>query len=214
MYRRIFNLQDIGYMIENAAKGTWSMSTKVQNCILKHMRTQYGLTGGDVNIQRGHGLTVYTFSFEGQQGKPGQVYSVTRVLEKGEEKGVIEIDPEHLEESLLPGEGPDLEKAAKRRLDKFHSAIAACKKPTLGAPAAPAGPAAAGAPADRWEMILPPAPAAAGAPRPGFVEPAPRVPARNYGDLEEMMGRMSVREGGRKKTRKSRRKSKKTLRRR
>jgi len=206
MVSRQVGLRDttgLDFKMIDSKKGQWTISKRAEDCIVKHMAMRYSLLNGKVSMSPGNS-TVYTFTFQPASLKSQpQVYTLSAI---GGDM-YIEIDPTHLEGSLLPSEDRDPDVAGEARLDKFEQAIKACKRASFGS-LAPRGPAAAGAPADRWEMVLPPAPAAAGAPRPGFLEPRPAPPKPDYGDLEEMMRRMGVREGGRKKTHKLRRSKK------
>lgn len=193
------DLTGLDFKMLDLGKKTWTISKRAEDCIIKHMAMRYSLLNGKAEMSRGR-ETFYTFTFEpaSLRAQP-QVYTLSYI--GGD--GYVEIDPTHLEASLLPSEDPDPDKAGEARLDKFFNAIKACKRASFGSLA----PRSVG-------VAAPAGPAAAGAPRPGFLEPAPAAPAPDYGNLEEMMRRMGVREGGRKKTRKTRRKSKKTLRRR
>jgi len=179
MVSRQVGLRDttgLDFKMVDSKKSQWSISKRAEDCIVKHMAQRYSLLNGKVEMSRGNN-TVYTFTFEpaSLRAQP-QVYTLSAI---GGDM-YIEIDPTHLAESLLPSEDPDHDVAGEARLDKFEQAIKACKRASFGS-LAPRG------------VAVPAGPGAAGA-----------GPAPDYGNLEEMMRRMGVREGGRKKTRRLR----------
>jgi hypothetical protein len=185
-------LSGIGFKLTNKDKKTWAMSARAEDCIPKEMATR-GLRDGRVKSQEMAGSgTLYTFTFSPAE-KPTVKHVYTMSYLGGEV--YVEVDTTHIEESKLPSEaGKSTEDIGEARLDKFFAALKGCQKnygfrafvkPAPFAEPAPAAPAA---------------PAAAGAPPPGWGgEPA--APNR-YGDLEEMMRKMGIREGGRRRTKK------------
>jgi hypothetical protein len=185
-------LSGIGFKLTNKDKKTWAMSARAEDCIPKEMATR-GLRDGRVKSQEMAGSgTLYTFTFSPAE-KPTVKHVYTMSYLGGEV--YAEVDTTHIEESKLPSEaGKSTEDIGEARLDKFFAALKGCQKnygfrafvkPAPFAEPAPAAPAA---------------PAAAGAPPPGWGgEPA--APNR-YGDLEEMMRKMGIREGGRRRTKK------------
>jgi hypothetical protein len=181
-------LSGIGFKLTNKDKKMWAMSARAEDCITKEMATR-GLRDGRVKSQEMAGSgTLYTFTFAPAE-KPTVKHVYTMSYLSGEV--YVEVDPTHIEESKLPSEaGKSTEDIGEARLDKFFAALKACQKnygfraPVKPAPFAEPAPAA------------PAAPAAAGAPPP---EP------NRYGDLEEMMRKMGIREGGRRRTKKQKR---------
>jgi hypothetical protein len=178
-------LSGIGFKLTNKDKKMWAMSARAEDCITKEMATR-GLRDGRVKSQEMAGSgTLYTFTFAPAE-KPTVKHVYTMSYLSGEV--YVEVDPTHIEESKLPSEaGKSTEDIGEARLDKFFGALKACQKnygfrafvkPAPFAEPAPAAPAAAGAP--------------------------PAEPNR-YGDLEEMMRKMGIREGGRRRTKKQKR---------
>jgi hypothetical protein len=181
-------LSGIGFKLTNKDKKMWAMSARAEECITKEMATR-GLRDGRVKSQEMAGSgTLYTFTFAPAE-KPTVKHVYTMSYLGGEV--YVEVDPTNIEESKLPSDGAkSTEDIGEARLDKFFMALKACQKnygfrafvkPAPFAEPAPAGPAAAGAPPPGWGG-----------------EPAPN----RYGDLEEMMRKMGIREGGRRRTKK------------
>jgi hypothetical protein len=177
------DLTGLDFKMADLSKKTWTISKRAEDCIIKHMAMRYSLLNGTVEKSAGRG-TFYTFTFEPVELRSRKhVYTISYI--GGD--GYVEIDPTHLEESLLPSESRDVDTAGEARLDKFFNAITACKRPSF-VRIAPRGPAEA-AP-EGWGGE---GPAAAGAPRP------------DYGSIDElagMMGKMGIGKKGGRKTRK------------
>jgi len=187
----------LGFQLIDGAKGRFKISPATADRIVKNMKMR-GYSHGDwdtAKITPASPGTEYIFTFEpvGAKDKP----QIFRLQYNHHDLHAV-IDPTDLEASRLPDEaGMSVYDLGNKRMKLFVFAVNSSR----GGYAMKAFPAAPAAPAAGLAALAAPAgPAAAGAPPAGLGGEAAAAP--DYGDLEDMIRKLGVREGGRRRTKK------------
>ncbi len=199
------NVGGLGFQLINNENRQFKISPATAKRIVENMTERGYFTGNSqiAEVKRSSEPTEYIFTFylPGVKEKP----HIFRLQYKNHELHAV-IELADLEASRLPDEEKmSVYDLANKRMRKFVLAV----EKSRGGYAMRAHPVPAGAPAG---------PVAAGAPPPGLIgEPAPRPLAGPEDSvLANLMAKMGVREGGRRRTKKRKstgRKGKKSLRR-